>query len=230
MLKFQNVTKTYKPSSGEPVFALSDITFSLNNGEFVCLVGKSGAGKTTIVKLITAQEKPTQGKVLFQDIDIFTLKQSALQQLRRRIGVVHQDYKLLFDKTVKENLSFVMQVIGVSDSCIKRDLPQVLEIVGLEQRAANFPDELSGGEKQRLAIARALVHRPEIIIADEPTGNLDFYNSYQIIDLFKKINSLGTTIILATHDKEIVNSLKKRVITLGQGKIIRDDPLGRFIL
>ena len=153
-----------------------------------------------------------------------------MQKLRRRIGVVHQDYKLLFDKTVQENLSFVMQVIGVSDSCIKRDLPQVLEIVGLEQRATNFPDELSGGEKQRLSIARALVHRPEIIIADEPTGNLDFYNSYQIIDLFRKINSLGTTIVLATHDKEIVNSLQKRVITLEQGKIIRDDPNGKFIL
>jgi len=230
MIKFENVTKTYKTATGEPLYALSDINFHIKPGEFVSLVGRSGAGKTTIVKLLIGQEKPFKGNILFKGVNVPKVKLCDLQKIRRKIGVVHQDYKLLFNKTVAENLSYIMQVIGVSDESIKRDVPQVLEIVGLEDRACNFPDELSGGEKQRLAIARALVHRPEVIIADEPTGNLDLYNTYDIINLFKKIHNMGTTIILSTHDKEIVNHLNKRVITLNSGKITSDEQKGKFKL
>ncbi len=230
MINFQNVTKIYPGTDNQLVYALNDVSFEVQKGEFVCLVGKSGAGKTTIVKLLTAEHKPTKGDIFFKNVNIAALKVNSLQQIRRKIGVVHQDYKLLNDKTVKENLDFIMQVIGVSDKTIERDVPQVLELVGLEQRTDRFPQELSGGEKQRLAIARALVHRPQIIIADEPTGNLDFYNTYQIINLFKKIHSLGTTILLSTHDREVVKNLKQRVITIDQGRIIADDPEGKFIL
>ncbi len=230
MIKFENVTKTYCTAKGEPFYALSDISFHIKPGEFVSLVGRSGAGKTTIVKLLIGQEKPASGNILFKGVNVPKVKLCDLQKIRRKIGVVHQDYKLLFNKTVAENLSYIMQVIGVSDESISRDVPQVLEIVGLEDRAGNFPNELSGGEKQRLAIARALVHRPEVIIADEPTGNLDLYNTYDIINLFKKIHNMGTTIILSTHNKEIVNNLNKRVITLNQGKITSDEQKGKFRL
>jgi len=229
MIQFQNVTKIYS-SSLEPIVAVRDISFSIKEGEFVCIVGKSGAGKTTLIKLLTGHEKPSQGQVFFKEVDVHNIPSNTLQKMRRKIGVVFQDYKLLQGKTVFENLSYVMQVIGISDIDIKRDVEQVLDIVGLESRACSFPQELSGGEKQRLAIARALIHRPELIVADEPTGNLDLYNTYEVVNLLKKISQLGATIILATHDKEIVDSLKKRVITLELGKIISDEAQGRFIL
>ena len=229
MIKFQNLTKIYNTQAGK-IVALSNVNLEIGKGELVSVVGKSGAGKSTLVKIFTREEKPSRGGILFNDVNICALKGKKLQEMRRRVGVVHQDYKLLADKNVRENLCYVMQVVGVCDAAIDKDVQKVLEIVGIEDRICHFPHELSGGEKQRLAIARALIHRPEIIIADEPTGNLDVYNSYEVISLFKKINEMGTTILLLTHDKEVVDSLQKRVITLDQGKVIGDDKKGRFIL
>ncbi|PIR90246.1 cell division ATP-binding protein FtsE [bacterium (Candidatus Gribaldobacteria) CG07_land_8_20_14_0_80_33_18] len=229
MIKFKNVTKIYCSVNSEQITALENVSFDIQPKEFVSIVGKSGAGKTTLIKLLMGEEKLTSGEIFFDGINVSKIKPKELQELRRRIGVVFQDYKLLPTKTVYENVSYVMQVIGTSDIDIKRDIPQVLEMVGLDQRAFNFPCELSGGEQQRLAIARALIHRPEVIIADEPTGNLDVYNTFEIVNLLKKIHNFGTTIILATHDKTIVDSLKKRVIALNEGKLIRDDHNGNFI-
>lgn len=229
MIKFQNVTKIYK-SYKKPVVALEDVSFEVGQGEFASVVGKSGAGKTTIVKLLVGQETPTRGRIFFKGLDITKLKPAALQKIRRKIGVCYQDYKLLQAKTVRENLSYIMQVIGAAESSIARDIPQVLELVNLAERSGDFPEQLSGGEKQRLAIARALVHRPEVIVADEPTGNLDLYNTYEIINLLKKIHQLGTTILLLTHDKGVIDALQKRVITLEEGRVVNDDPQGKFIL
>lgn len=229
MLSFQNITKIYNSWRGETT-ALNDVSFEISEGEFVCVVGKSGAGKTTLVKLLTLEEMPTKGNISFKGVDVLGITAADFQKIRRKIGVIYQDYKLLVYKTVAENLSYIMQVIGVSDKSIERDIPRVLELVGLEEKAENFPEELSGGEKQRLAIARALIHRPEIIVADEPTGNLDLYNTYEIVNLLKKVHELGSTVLLLTHDKEVISCLKKRVITLEKGKIVNDDPKGKFIL
>jgi cell division transport system ATP-binding protein len=230
MLKLENITKIYKSlSGGKETVALDSISFEVEKGEFVCIVGRSGAGKTTLLKLISLEEKPTSGKIFFQGIEITNLKPSEIPLFRRKIGVVFQDYKLLSSKNTFENIAYAMEVTGASDKEIKRDVPIVLEIVGLEKKAKNFPDELSAGEKQRAAIARALIHRPEIILADEPTGNLDPYNTSEIVKLFLKINEMGTTIILATHNKGVIEMIKKRVITLENGKIIRDDKKGHFI-
>jgi len=229
MISFQNVTKIYFSNSG-PVVALKDISFQVKEGEFVSIIGKSGAGKTTLFKLLIGEEDPTEGEVFFKKKPIQKMHSEELQELRQKIGVAYQDYKLLYTKTVRENVEYLMQVIGASDEVIKRDVPQILEIVGLNHRQDSFPVELSGGEKQRLVIARALSHQPELLIADEPTGNLDFYNSFEIINLLKKIHQLGTTIILATHNKGIVDGLGYRVVTLDEGKLIYDIPEGKFIL
>ena len=229
MIRFENVSKTYS-SGSDQVIALENISFQIKEGEFVSVVGKSGSGKTTLVKLLLVEENPTEGRVFFKGTCVGDMCQGSIQTLRRKIGVVHQDYRLLQEKTVGENANYIMQVIGAGEKEIERDVPQVLEIVGLLERENSFPEELSGGEKQRLAIARALVHRPEIIVADEPTGNLDLYNTYEIVNLLKKIHQLGTTVILLTHNKEVVDNLEKRVITLEEGKLIRDDPKGKFIL
>lgn len=226
MIRFQNVTKIYPPG----IIALENVSFEVNKKEFVSIVGRSGAGKTTLIRLLLAEEKPTKGRIFFEGQDIHKLKKGKLPDLRRKIGVVFQDYKLLPQKTAWENIAYALEVIGASDEEIKRDVAQVLEIVDLTHRADNFPHELSGGEKQRVAIARALVHRPLAILADEPTGNLDPYHTSEIINLLLKINELGTTVILATHDKEVINALDKRVITLEEGRIIRDEERGRFIL
>jgi cell division transport system ATP-binding protein len=226
MIKFQNITKIYPPNT----VALENVSFEIKPNEFVSIAGRSGAGKTTLLKLLLVEEKPTSGQIFFDDKDLSKIKSSQLPQLRRKIGAVFQDYKLLPSKTAYENIAYVMEVIGASDEEIKRDVPQVLEIVGLEEKGQNFPAELSAGERQRVAIARALVHRPEVILADEPTGNLDPYNTLDIIRLLLKIHQLGTTVILATHNKEIINSLGKRVITLEKGRVIRDEEKGRFIL
>jgi cell division transport system ATP-binding protein len=226
MISYKNVTKVYPNGT----IALDDVSFEIKPNEFVSIAGRSGAGKTTLLKLLLAEEKPTSGQIFFDDRDLSKIKSSQLPQVRRKIGAVFQDYKLLPSKTVYENVTYVMEVIGAPDEEIKRDVPQVLEIVGLEERVQNFPAELSAGERQRVAIARALVHRPEVILADEPTGNLDPYNTLDIIRLLVKINELGTTVILATHNKEIINSLGKRVITLEKGRVIRDEEKGRFIL
>jgi len=226
MIKFENISKVYPGN----IVALSDISFEIKPKEFVCLVGKSGAGKTTLLKLILAEEKPTQGRIFFDGQDIQKIKLRHLPFLRRRIGAVFQDYKLLSNKTVYENIAYALEVIGAPSAQIGRDMIHILEIVGLTNRANNFPVQLSGGEKQRVAIARALIHRPEVILADEPTGNLDLYHTLDIVRLLLKINELGTTVVLATHNKEIVNFLRKRTITLKDGKVIRDEANGAFIL
>lgn len=225
MIKFQNVTKIYPAGT----IALDDVSFEIKEKEFLSIAGRSGAGKTTLLKLIFAEEEPTEGRVFFKDQDVHKIKKGNLPNLRRKIGVVFQDYKLLSSKTVSENIAYVLEVIGASDSEISQRVPEVLGIVGLGDKANNFPAQLSQGERQKASIARALIHRPDVILADEPTGNLDPYNASEIIQLLLKINELGTTIILATHNKEIINSLEKRVITLEDGRVIRDEEKGRFI-
>lgn len=226
MIKFQNVSKIYLPNT----IALEDISFNIGSGEFICLVGKSGAGKTTLLKLLLEEEKPTNGQVFFAGQDMGKVKPRNLPELRRKIGAIFQDYRLLSSKTAYENIAYAMEVSGASDSEITRDVAEVLDIVGLSGKAHNFPAQLSGGEKQRVAIARALVHRPRVILADEPTGNLDPYHTLEIIRLLEKINNFGTTIVLSTHNREIVNSLEKRTITLQDGRVARDDKVGRFVL
>jgi cell division transport system ATP-binding protein len=218
MISFENVSKLYNENS----YALKDINFAIEKGEFVSIVGQSGAGKSTLLKLIFAEEKPTEGIVLIKGADTSKIKGNKLPLLRRHIGVVFQDFKLLDRKTVFENVAFAMEVSGKSDSEIKEDVPQVLEIVGLTNKLKSYVNELSGGEKQRVSIARALVHRPDIIIADEPTGNLDIVNTWDIIQLLMKINQYGTTVVLATHNREIVNLINKRVVTIDKGRVSRD--------
>ncbi|MDD5606538.1 MAG: cell division ATP-binding protein FtsE [Candidatus Pacebacteria bacterium] len=232
MIALHQVSKIYssRQKSGPPTIALDNVSFSVDRKEFVSLVGRSGAGKTTLLKLIIAEERPTKGKIFFDSKDISKLKRFQIPYLRRKVGVVFQDYKLFPKKTTYENIAYVLEIMGKKDEEISWEVSQVLEIVGLKNRAYNFPSELSGGEKQRVAIARALVHRPDVILADEPTGNLDPYNTFEIIRLLNKIYEMGTTVILATHDRELINILKKRVITLEEGKVIRDEQRGRFIL
>ncbi|HCM36421.1 MAG: cell division ATP-binding protein FtsE [Candidatus Wildermuthbacteria bacterium RIFCSPLOWO2_02_FULL_47_9c] len=226
MIRYRNVTKIYPDNS----VALRDVSFDVQHGEFVSVVGKSGAGKTTLLKLLLAEERPTKGEVLFEELSVHQLRPSDLPQLRRNIGMVFQDYKLLNSKTAYENVAYVMEVMGLDEETIARDVQEVLEIVGLEDRVHHYPLQLSGGEKQRVAIARALIHRPRVIVADEPTGNLDPYHTRDIIRLLLRINELGTTVILATHNKEIVNRLERRVLTLVEGRLVRDEKQGKFIV
>lgn len=226
MIKFENVSRIY----GNNLAALEDVSFEIKEKEFVSIVGRSGAGKTTLLRLILAEERPNKGKIFVDEMDIGRINHNHLPFYRRKIGAVFQDYKLFPSKTTYENVAYILEVIGASEKEIKRDVPEVLAIVGLTDRMNNFPTELSGGEKQRVAIARALIHRPEVILADEPTGNLDPYHTMDIIRLLLKINELGTTVILASHNKEVINSLDKRVITLEKGKVIRDEEKGRFVL
>ena len=231
MISLENITKIYPSrSDNEPIVALDDVSLEIDDKEFITIAGKSGAGKSTLFKLILREEKPTQGRVFFDDWDINSIKRSQLPKLRRRIGIIFQDYKLFQAKTAFENVAYVMEVMGAVEEDINRDVFQVLEIVGLTDRAQSFPKELSGGEQQRVAIARALIHQPDVILADEPTGNLDPYHTSEVIRLLKKINTSGTMVILATHDKGIINQLKKRVITLEDGKLVKDEEKGRFIL
>lgn len=226
MIKFQNVTKIYN----DKTLVLQDVSFEIKKGEFVSVVGKSGAGKTTLTKLILGLENPSAGDVYFKGKNIKDANSSEIQNLRRSVGGIYQDYKLLPAKNVYENVAYVMEVEGKSHREIKEEVPKVLEIIGLKDKLENFPRELSGGEQQRLAIARALVSHPEIVIADEPTGNLDPYNTYEVVYLLKKMNESGVTVILLTHDREIINKLGKRVITLVNGKIARDEAEGKFII
>jgi len=232
MIKFNNVTKIYPAHSanGSPSFVLQEVSFEIKEGEFVSIVGKSGAGKTTLIRLILGLENPTSGEVYFKGENLNNADSLQIQDIRRRVGGIYQDYKLLPKKTVYENVAYIMQVEGKENQEIEKEVPKILEIIGLKEKINNFPNELSGGEQQRLAIARALVNHPDIIIADEPTGNLDPYNSYEVILLLQKINQAGKTVILSTHDREIINKLGKRVITLENGKIIRDEAEGRFII
>jgi len=227
MILFENVSKIYNDDS----FALKDINFKVEEGEFISIVGQSGAGKSTLLKMIFAEEKPTEGEVFIKGKNISKIKNNKLPILRRHIGVVFQDFKLLDKKTVFENVAFAMEVSGRSDLDIKEDVPQVLEIVGLSDKVDSYTTELSGGEKQRVSIARALVHRPDIIVADEPTGNLDLINTWDIIQLLTKINQYGTTIVLATHNREIVNLVNKRVVTIDGGMITRDQmDKGKYLI
>jgi cell division transport system ATP-binding protein len=226
VIYFNNVTKTY---SGDAP-ALDNVNLTVGAGEFVSIVGHSGAGKTTLIKLILREEEPTGGNVFFESSDIHKLKSKDLTKLRRKIGVVFQDFKLLPNKTAYENIAFAMEAAGKSDEDIATDVPHVLELVDLAHRMMHFPSQLSGGEKQRLAIARAIINQPDVIIADEPTGNLDPINTYEVVQIFKKINDLGTTIILTTHNRGVVESVGKRVITLDRGKIVRDDADGKYVI
>lgn len=229
MIIFQNVSKIYKNNSHESI-ALEDVSFTINPKEFISIVGKSGAGKSTIVKLLIAEEKPSKGRIIFGSYDVNKLKNSELPQLRRKIGVIFQDFRLLVNKNAYENVAYALEVAGRSEQDINEFVPQVLEMVGLKDKMYNFPKELSGGEKQRVAIARAMVNHPDVIIADEPTGNLDPLNTWEIIKLLLEINKLGTTVLLATHSKEIINSLSNRVISLEDGRLIRDEEKGKYIL
>lgn len=226
MIYFNAVKKEYPKGST----ALEDITLSINSGEFVSIVGHSGAGKTTLVKLIIAEESPTEGTVFFESSDVNRLRSGDLTRLRRRIGTVFQDFKLLANKTAYENISFAMEAAGKGDDEIAADVPHVLDLVDLLDKKGHFPAQLSGGEKQRLAIARAIINQPEVIIADEPTGNLDPISTYEIVQILKKINDLGTTVILTTHNRGVVDSIGKRVITLEKGRISRDDKDGRYMI
>jgi cell division transport system ATP-binding protein len=223
MIYFDNVTKIYD----DETVALSNINLKIAPHEFVSIVGHSGAGKSTLLKLILAEELPTEGSVFFESEDIHMMHPSDITQLRQKIGSIFQDFRLIPNKTIYENVAFAMEVAGQSDEEIEQDVPYVLQLVDLERKALNFPSQLSGGEKQRVAIARALVNQPDVLIADEPTGNLDPANTYDIVQILKKINDLGTTIVLTTHNKGIIDDLQRRVITLEGGKIVNDDPTGR---
>lgn len=224
MIAFQNVSKIYNSHSA----ALEDVSFKINPTEFVSVVGKSGAGKSTIIKLLIGEEKPTRGRVVFGSWEVNKLKPKDFPLLRRQIGIVFQDFKLLLAKTAYENVAFALEVEGRAQWEIEELVPQVLDMVGLADKSGNFPHELSGGEKQRVAIARAMIHRPSVLVADEPTGNLDDINTKDIVHLLLKINELGTTVILATHNKQIVNYLGKRVITLSDGRLVKDEEKGEY--
>ncbi|MFA5999934.1 MAG: cell division ATP-binding protein FtsE [Candidatus Paceibacterota bacterium] len=226
MIYFNKVSKVYN----QDLMALDDVNFTVSRGEFVSIVGHSGAGKSTLVKMILAEEVPSGGTVFFESNDIHKLKNNDLTNLRRRIGVVFQDFKLLPNKTAYENIAFAMEAVGKTDEEIKSDVPHVLELVDLTNRLYHFPHQMSGGEKQRLAIARAIINQPELIVADEPTGNLDPINTYEIVQILKKINDLGTTVIITTHNKGVIDSVGKRVITMEKGKIIRDDKEGKYVI
>lgn len=225
MIFFEKVTKLYNNN----IKALDNADIEIKQKEFVTIAGPSGAGKSTIFKLITGEEKPTSGKIFFQDKEISALKNKNLAETRKKIGVIYQDFKLIKNKTVYENIAVMLEIIGKSDKEIQKDVPQVLDLVGLSDRANHFPKQLSGGEQQRTAIARAVVQRPDIILADEPAGNLDPTNSFEIIQLLIKINELGTTVVLASHDKTIINSLEKRVISIEKGIIIKNEEKGKYI-
>ena len=226
MIVFDRVSKIYPDSS----VALDEVTLSIEPNEFVSIVGPSGAGKTTLLKLFLAEEKPTDGAVYYESANIHTLNRKEIDAFRRRVGMVFQDFRLLLNKTVYENIAFTMEAAGRTDEEIESDVPHVLELVDLTPKIWNFPRELSGGEKQRAAIARALVNEPDIIIADEPTGNLDPANTYDIVQILKKINDLGTTVILATHNKGIIDLLQRRVVAMERGRVVRDDRAGKYFV
>ncbi|MBX4204602.1 MAG: cell division ATP-binding protein FtsE [Candidatus Doudnabacteria bacterium] len=226
MIKFDSVTKTYNHSNQ----AIKNINLEIHKGEFLSLVGQSGAGKSTLMKLIIGEEKPDSGRILIDDIDVARIRSMDIPYLRRKIGVVFQDIKLLPNRTAFENIAFAMEVAGERVEDIKSHVPKILETVGLEDKAKAFPHEMSGGERQRVAIARALAHNPVLLLADEPTGNLDSINAWDIIQLLLKINKDGTTVILATHAKDLVNSIKKRVVTIEKGEIVYDQEKGKYVL
>ena len=224
MIKFENVSKTYPGD----FMALEDINLAIQEGEFVSIIGHSGSGKSTLLKLIYAEEQSTSGHVYFNDRDISTIKQKHLPYFRRNIGTVFQDFKLLPQKTAYENVAYALEVSDETAEEINELVPEILDIVGMGNKMEKYPRQLSGGEKQKVCLARALIRKPPIIIADEPTGNLDPTSTWEIVQLLLKINSMGTTVILASHNKNIVDKLNRRVIELEKGKIIRDNAKGRY--
>lgn len=224
MLTVKNVSKKYANNS----VAVKNISLDIEKGEFVFVVGRSGMGKSTLIKLIIGEERPSSGKIMINKWVINDLSPQQLPYYRRQIGVVFQDFRLLEKKTVRENIAFAMEVSGIDKSAIEKKVPEMLELVGLKEKGDRFPEELSGGEQQRVAIARALVHDPKMLIADEPTGNLDIHNSDEIMELLDKINQRGTTVIVATHDKAVVDKYRKRVITIENGQVVRDDARGSY--
>jgi len=225
MIELTNVVKTYDPG----VKALNGISMKIDDGEFVFLVGPSGSGKSTIIKLLTAELEPTSGSVLVNGFVLEKIRQRAIPYLRRTLGVIFQDFRLIENKTVYDNVAFAMRIIGAAESEIKKRVPYVLELVGLENKGRRLPHELSGGEQQRVAIARALVNNPSVIIADEPTGNLDPARSLEIMMLLEQINALGTTVMVVTHEKELVNRFTKRVVAIDEGRIISDGMDGYYL-
>ncbi|WKZ27399.1 MAG: cell division ATP-binding protein FtsE [Candidatus Paceibacterota bacterium] len=222
MIEFKNVSSVYN----DGFVALNAIDLTIEDGEFVSIVGPAGAGKSTLLRLLIKELEPSDGEVLVDGVSLADVHRADIPLLRRKIGTVFQDFKLLASKNAYENVAFALEMTGASDDQIAEDVPKVLAIVGLADKMTNFPHQMSGGEKQRLAIARALIHRPRIMLADEPTGNLDLVNSHDVLQLLKKIHSLGTTVIMVTHNRDLVNSLEKRVITMEKGKIVRDQKDG----
>ena len=226
MIYFDKVTKRYNGNGP----AVEDVTLSIAPKEFVSIVGHSGAGKTTLLKLLLAEERPSEGAVFYESIDVNDLPYSALHHYRRKIGMVFQDFRLIPNKTAYENIAFAMEAAGRTDEEIATDVPYILDLVNLSDKAAHFPGQLSGGEQQRIAIGRAIINQPEVIIADEPTGMLDPINTYDVVEILKKINELGTTIIITTHNKGVVEAIGKRVVTMDKGRVVRDDADGRFAM
>lgn len=218
MIKFDRVSKYYKPD----IIALKDVSFGIETGEFMFLTGPSGAGKSTLIRLLIRQELPSEGSIVFDDTDVVRLKRNLLPYYRQQIGVVFQDYKLIETKTICENIEFSLEITGKSDKEIRDTTDSLLEIVGLQKRRDLFPSQLSGGEKQRAGIARALANDPKLLIADEPTGNLDPKTSFEIMDILKTINNWGTTVMIATHDKDIVDAMKKRIVRIEDGQMVSD--------
>lgn len=226
MIHFDNVSKLYH--DGTP--GLEEVSIQISPKEFVSIVGHSGAGKTTLLKMLLAEVRPTQGSVLFEDVDVHTIPPSYLHHYRRKIGMVFQDFRLIPNKTAYENIAFAMEAAGRPDDEIASDVPHILDLVDLGKKAHHFPHQMSGGEQQRVAIGRAIINQPDLIVADEPTGNLDPVNTFEIIEILKKINELGTTVLMTTHNKNVVDAMGRRVITMENGRVVRDDQHGHYIL
>lgn len=224
MITFKKISKTYQ----EKNISIHDVSFSIKKGEFISLIGPSGAGKTTLLRMLLAEEKPSSGSIHFNHVNIHNLRSRDIPKYRQKIGVIFQDFKLLQEKTVYENVAFAMEMIGKKDAEIRADVPHALELVDMADKMLHFPSQLSGGEQQRLAIARAIINQPDLLIADEPTGSLDPQSAHSVINILKKINELGTTIILSTHNDTVVDGLEKRVIHIEKGYIIRDDEKGKY--
>lgn len=223
-IKFKNVEKTYKNG----VNAVYDMNLDIKKGEFVFVIGASGSGKSTLIKMLYREERPTKGEIFVGGVNVAKVKNSKVYKLRRKIGIVFQDYKLLPKLTVYENVAFALEIYGLPTSEVKRKVLKALDLVGLKQRTKSYPNQLSGGEQQRVAIARAIVNSPKLLICDEPTGNLDPDTSLEVMKVIEKINDLGTTVVMATHDREMVNKMKKRVVLLDKGKLVKDYEKGSY--
>lgn len=228
MINFKNISKIY-PINSDNTIALEKVSFRIHPKEFISLVGQSGAGKTTLLRLLLKEEDPTAGEIIVDGQGLDEVRPKDIPLYRRKLGAVFQDFKLLPNKTAYENIAFAMEAAGRTDEEIKEDIPEILKLIGLSDRANHFPYQLSGGEQQRVAIGRALAHQPVILIADEPTGNLDPLHTWDIIRLLHKINEMGTTVILATHDREIINTIGKRVVTLDKGRLVKDEERGKYM-